>query len=123
MRLNASALGKSGRHRAGQLLTAAEGDLRESATEIYRRVPRGKGGKARQELTGMRETALPCKPCPTQRLFGTARYCLLGRRAATTARAFRRRFAKIDFRTRQNPAYRLGRSKKQEARKVTCSVQ
>ncbi len=37
MRLNAYALGKSGRHRAGQLLTAAEGDLRESATEIYRR--------------------------------------------------------------------------------------
>lgn len=28
----------------------------------------GKGGKARQELTGVRETALPCKPYPMQRL-------------------------------------------------------
>ena len=45
-RVTRDALGKSGHHRAGQLLTAAEGDLRDSATEIYRRFS-GKGGKAR----------------------------------------------------------------------------
>lgn len=51
MRLNAAkaVLGKSGHHRAGQLLTAAEGNLSASATEIYRRFPKGKGkgGKVR----------------------------------------------------------------------------
>lgn len=38
--------GKSEHHRAGRQLTAAGGDSRESATEIYRR-SRGKDGKAR----------------------------------------------------------------------------
>ena len=55
---------------------------------------------------------MPCKPYPMQRHFGTIRYCLLGRRIATTARVFRRRFTEIDFRTRQNPAYRLSRIQK-----------
>ena len=58
---------------------------------------------------------LPCKPYLMQRLIGTMRYCLLGRRIVTTARVFRRRFTQIDFRTRQNPAYRLSRSLKNKA--------
>ena len=44
-----------------------------------------------------------------QRLLVRVRQCLLGRRTVMTAKAFRRRFAQIDFRTRQNPAYRLSR--------------
>lgn len=47
---------------------SAEGDLRASATEIYRRSIHGfcKGGKARQELTGVQVTVPPCKPYPMQ---------------------------------------------------------
>ena len=63
----------------------------------------------RQELTGAAETPLPCKPYPMQRLLVRVRQCLLGRRTVKTAKAFRRRSAQIDFRTRQNPAYRLSR--------------
>lgn len=43
--------GKSELRRTGCRITSGGGDSKESATEIYRRVS-GKGGKARQELTG-----------------------------------------------------------------------
>ena len=38
--------GKSGLHRAGCQITSGGGDSRDSATEIYRRLFGGKGGRA-----------------------------------------------------------------------------
>ncbi len=38
--------GKSGLHRAECQITSGGGDSRNSATEIYRRIYSGKGGKA-----------------------------------------------------------------------------
>ena len=38
--------GKSGLHRAGCQITSGGGDSKASATEIYRRLYAGKGGKA-----------------------------------------------------------------------------